>query len=78
MPTEMNHRVVLKRRPVGAPRPDDFELIESPLPRPGDGEILCRTIYLSLDPYMRGRISGVYVVRQGRRSGRVDGGRHRR
>ena len=65
MPAEMNRRVVLKRRPVGAPRPDDFELIESPLPRPGEGEILCRTIYLSLDPYMRGRISGVKSYAKG-------------
>jgi NADPH-dependent curcumin reductase len=65
MPTEINRRVVLKRRPVGAPRPDDFELIESPLPRPGEGEILCRTIYLSLDPYMRGRISGVTSYTKG-------------
>ena len=55
MATEMNRRVVLRRRPVGAPRPDDFELIESPLPRPGDGEILCRTIYLSLDPTTNNR-----------------------
>jgi NADPH-dependent curcumin reductase CurA len=65
MPTETNRRVVLKRRPVGAPRPDDFELIESPLPRPGEGEIVCRTIYLSLDPYMRGRISGVKSYARG-------------
>jgi NADPH-dependent curcumin reductase CurA len=65
MSTEMNRRVVLRRRPVGAPRPDDFELIEAPLPRPGEGEILCRTIYLSLDPYMRGRISGVTSYAKG-------------
>lgn len=65
MSTEMNRRVVLRRRPVGVPRPDDFELIESPLPRPDEGEILCRTIYLSLDPYMRGRISGVKSYAKG-------------
>ena len=65
MSTEMNRRVVLRRRPVGAPRPDDFELIESPLRGPGEGEILCRTIYLSLDPYMRGRISGVKSYAKG-------------
>jgi NADPH-dependent curcumin reductase CurA len=40
------------------PKPGDFDLVESPLPEPKDGEIRCRTIYLSLDPYMRGRISG--------------------
>src|SRR5437870_858539 len=60
-----NRRIVLRRRPVGAPRPDDFELIESPTPRPADGQILCRTIYLSLDPYMRGRISGVKSYAKG-------------
>ena len=59
MPTTANRRIVLRRHPVGMPRPDDFDLVESPLPSPGDGEVLCRTIYLSLDPYMRGRISGV-------------------
>jgi NADPH-dependent curcumin reductase CurA len=59
MPTTANRQVVLRRHPVGMPKPDDFDLVESPLPSPGDGEVLCRTIYLSLDPYMRGRISGV-------------------
>jgi NADPH-dependent curcumin reductase CurA len=58
-------RVVLKSRPVGAPKPTDFALVEAPVPAPGDGEILCRTIYLSLDPYMRGRISGVKSYAKG-------------
>jgi hypothetical protein len=53
----MNQRVVLRRRPVGEPTPADFEVVESAVPAPGDGEILCRTIYLSLDPYMRGRMN---------------------
>ena len=57
MTTPLNRQIVLARRPTGAPRQDDFMLIESPPPRPGDGQILCRTIYLSLDPYMRGRMS---------------------
>src|SRR5262245_10812572 len=65
MATAVNRRVVLKRRPAGAPRPEDFDLVEAPVPRPGDGEILCRTIYLSLDPYMRGRISGVKSYARG-------------
>jgi NADPH-dependent curcumin reductase CurA len=65
MAAETNRRIVLKRRPVGAPRSDDFELVESPLPRPRDGEILCRTVYLSLDPYMRGRISGMKSYAKG-------------
>jgi hypothetical protein len=54
----MNRQVVLRRRPVGMPKPGDFELVESSLPAPEAGEILSRTIYLSLDPYMRGRIGG--------------------
>jgi len=58
MPTSVNRQVVLRSRPVGMPKPGDFDLVESPLPSPKDGEVLCRTIYLSLDPYMRGRISG--------------------
>jgi len=52
-----NRQVVLKRRPVGAPTPDDFALVESPAPSAGPGQIVCRTIYLSLDPYMRGRMN---------------------
>ena len=55
--TAVNRKIVLHRRPVGEPRLDDFELVESPVPSPRDGEILTRTIYLSLDPYMRGRMN---------------------
>ncbi|HET9923772.1 MAG TPA: NADP-dependent oxidoreductase [Methylomirabilota bacterium] len=58
MPTSVNRQVVLRSRPVGMPKLTDFDLVDSPLPSPKDGEVLCRTIYLSLDPYMRGRISG--------------------
>ena len=54
-----NRQVVLKQRPTGAPTPADFEIRDAPLPDPGAGEVLIRGIYLSLDPYMRGRISGV-------------------
>src|SRR5882724_5151652 len=54
----MNRQIVLRRRPVGMPKPADFDLVEAPRPAPKDGEVLTRTIYLSLDPYMRGRISG--------------------
>jgi len=52
-----NRQVLLKRRPSGAPTPADFEIAEGPIAEPGDGEVLVRGIYLSLDPYMRGRIS---------------------
>ena len=54
--TIINRRVVLHSRPVGEPKPSDFELVDSPVPKPGLGEVLSRTIYLSLDPYMRGRM----------------------
>jgi len=50
-------RVVLASRPVGEPKPSDFRIEEVPLPTPGPGEVLLRTIWLSLDPYMRGRMS---------------------
>ncbi|MBS1227908.1 MAG: NADP-dependent oxidoreductase [Proteobacteria bacterium] len=53
----INHRIVLNSRPVGAPTPDNFRLEESPLPAPAAGQLLLRTRYLSLDPYMRGRMS---------------------
>ena len=52
----MNRRILLAHRPPAEPRPGDFELVESPLPEPGDGDVLVRSIYLSIDPYMRGRV----------------------
>jgi NADPH-dependent curcumin reductase CurA len=55
----LNRQVVLKRRPAGVPSVADFEIAETPVPEPQDGEAVIRGIYLSLDPYMRGRISGV-------------------
>jgi NADPH-dependent curcumin reductase CurA len=53
-----NRQVLLKRRPTGAPTPADFAITDTPLPDPAEGEVLVRGIYLSLDPYRRGRISG--------------------
>lgn len=50
-------RIVLARRPQGAPVPDDFRLERVDLPAPGAGQVLLQTLYLSLDPYMRGRMS---------------------
>jgi NADPH-dependent curcumin reductase CurA len=50
-------RIVLAARPVGEPKPSDFRLEDCPIPTPGAGEVLLRTIWLSLDPYMRGRMS---------------------
>jgi NADPH-dependent curcumin reductase CurA len=52
-----NLRVLLKSRPQGEPTPANFDVVEAPIPEPKDGEYLSRTIWLSLDPYMRGRMS---------------------
>jgi len=48
--------VVLRRRPSGAPDRSDFEIREDAVPSPGPGEVVTRTIWLSIDPYMRGRL----------------------
>ncbi|WP_137848668.1 NADP-dependent oxidoreductase [Enterobacter sp. 2VL] len=52
-----NRRWVLASRPHGAPTPENFRLEEQPIPEPGEGQVLLRTEWLSLDPYMRGRMS---------------------
>src|SRR5579859_6060668 len=55
--TDRNRRILLTSRPKGAPTPENFRFDEAPVPTPGPGEILVRTVFLSLDPYMRGRMS---------------------
>jgi NADPH-dependent curcumin reductase CurA len=57
MEQNKNRRIVLSSRPVGAPTKDDFRLDEAATPVPNEGEVLLRSIYLSLDPYMRGRMT---------------------
>ena len=52
-----NRSIVLRQRPHGAPDADTFAMTETPLPAPREGQVLLRTLMLSLDPYMRGRIS---------------------
>jgi len=49
----------LAARPVGLPKESDFQLVETPLPSPKPGQVLVKTTYLSVDPYMRGRITGI-------------------
>jgi leukotriene B4 12-hydroxydehydrogenase/15-oxo-prostaglandin 13-reductase len=49
----------LAARPVGLPRESDFSLVNAPMPAASDGQVLVKSIYLSVDPYMRGRITGV-------------------
>ncbi len=53
----MKRQILLRQRPKGAPEEGDFEMVESPVPEPKPGELLVRALYLSLDPYMRGRMS---------------------
>lgn len=54
---ETNLQILLKRRPNGAPVAEDFEVVETAVPQPGAGEVLVRAKFISLDPYMRGRMS---------------------
>src|SRR5271163_1782064 len=54
MSGEINHQIRLGARPVGLPKPSDWQFTETPLPEPLDGEVLARVLYLSLDPAMRG------------------------
>ncbi|MDM3406485.1 NADP-dependent oxidoreductase [Citrobacter sp. Cb022] len=55
--TNRNRRWVLASRPHGAPVPENFRLEDDEVATPGEGQVLLRTIFLSLDPYMRGRMS---------------------
>lgn len=52
-----NRQILLVSRPRGEPTENNFSQVEVPIPEPGSGQFLSRTIYLSLDPYMRGRMS---------------------
>lgn len=56
-----NSRVLLKQQSNGLPEPGDFEMDSVPAGKPADGELLCETLYLSLDPYLRGKISGRHL-----------------
>src|SRR5262249_6188711 len=55
----VNRQFVLASRPTGLPDESTFKLIDAPIPALKDGEVLVRAAYLSVDPYMRGRISGM-------------------
>ena len=57
MPSTVNRQVLLAARPAGAPKSSDFTLVETTIPEPGPGEVLVRNIYMSVDPYMRGRMN---------------------
>src|SRR2546422_4981359 len=53
----INKRVLLASRTSGSVSESNFRIEEAPLPQPGDGEVLVKNLWLSLDPYMRGRMS---------------------
>jgi len=57
MAESVNRRVVLASRPKGEPLQENFRLESSPIPAPGEDQVLLKTVWLSLDPYMRGRMS---------------------
>jgi len=57
--TPINRQIQLAARPTGFPRETDFQRIERPVPEPAEGQILVESIYLSVDPYMRGRMNDV-------------------
>src|SRR6185436_19860838 len=61
----LNRQVVLAERPAGMPKVSDFRLVDSPLPKPGAGEAMVRAIYLSVDPYMRSRMTGQTTYARG-------------
>ncbi len=58
MQGKVHRRIIFSRLMMGKPKPDDFELVEAPVPEPGDGELLLRNLYVSFDPGSRGRLSG--------------------
>jgi NADPH-dependent curcumin reductase CurA len=53
----VNRQITLAARPKGFPKDSDFKLVETPVPSPAEGEFLAHTLYLSVDPYMRGRMN---------------------
>jgi NADPH-dependent curcumin reductase CurA len=57
MADQINREIHLASRPQGRPSPDTFRLVETPLPQPAEGQVLVRNLYMSVDPYMRGRMN---------------------
>ena len=80
----LNRKILLAARPVGLPKETDWELTESPVAEPGDGEVVVRAAYLSIDPAMRGWMNArrsyvapveIGAVMRGRGAGEVVGSR---
>ncbi|MBA4493106.1 NADP-dependent oxidoreductase [Paenactinomyces guangxiensis] len=57
MTEEKNQQILLVKRPKGMPTEEDFKMVDKPVPQPEEGAVLIRTLYLSVDPYMRGRMN---------------------
>ena len=57
MTVTLNRHVVLASRPVGMPTAGDFKIEALPVPEPAAGQVLVRNLWMSVDPYMRGRMS---------------------
>src|SRR5215210_1394831 len=74
MKNEMNRRIVLTSRPEGEPKPSNFRLETTSVPEPGPDEVLLRTRWLSIDPYMRGRMSAAKSYTKPIEVGEVMGG----
>src|SRR5438552_6005038 len=83
----INHQFRLAARPVGLPKPSDWSFTEEPVEEPRDGEVLVKTLYISLDPAMRGwmnegrsyiRPVGIDEVMRALAAGRVIASQHER
>jgi NADPH-dependent curcumin reductase len=70
----VNRQFILASRPTGNVTPQSFKLIETPIPTPGEGQVLVRHHYLSLDPYMRGRLNESKSYAKPQELGAVMGG----
>ena len=84
MPENVNRQFILKTRPDGMPRESDFEFVQSAIPEPEHGQVLVKNLWMSIDPYMRGRLRdgpsyappvAIGAVLRGEAVGRVGGGR---
>ena len=74
-PYETSREIRLQRYPTGVPTDADFEMATVELPSPADGEVLVKNLWMSVDPYMRGRMSGQNTYVQGFALGRaLEGG----
>ena len=72
MPT--NTQILLDHRPTGKVSAANFRIVETPVPAPGPGEVLVRHTFLSLDPYMRGRLDDARSYAKPQEVGAVMGG----